>query len=277
MNLFESQAINQGKQEKPETDNLSEEFQLKLNEFKEKKQKLNNGVNALTDTLYEARIPYNSLDKKKASDPESGYLEDMGFAKSIKNLQIYIDNESDNDSDPAVCLKNYKDIKTEIEYIYQRFNSLGYLSDKNKGGDILKNDFPEVSEKIDNLMSEISQIDSITVSLDNRLDAQKEFERMGGKALSRPEKCIPAIHYISDNGRPGFCSFDIGTYRNPKELIANLEKFLDDSNKKIEEIEGNDNFNEEEKEKRLKVLQGSIAGGKEYLDEFKRLAESQQK
>lgn len=231
-------------------------------------------INDLVEALSQARIPYNSYDKEKIGNDEADYLEDMGFINKIDNLQAYLYNIEDSNDDPAILLKNYSSIKDEIKYIQDRFNSAGYLSDRNKGGDMLKNDFPEIAEKINSLMTEMSELDVITASLGNRLSAQEKFKELSNTRSGLGEY-ISKINYISKNGNLGFNSLNIGTFHSKEELVVKLEKFLnEDLKNSISEIKENDNFSEEEKENRLAAVQGLIVGGQEYLDEFKSLMES---
>ena len=253
--------------------NFSKEFLSKLEEFNGKFNGFGTEINSLVEALSQTRIPYNSQDKENIGNDEAEYLEDMGFINKIDNLQAYLYNIEDSKGDPAVLLKNYTNIKDEIKYIHDRFNSAGYLSDRNKGGDVLKNDFPEIAEKIDSLVAKISELDVITASLDNRLAAQENFKELSNNHSGLGEY-ISKINYISKDGNLGFNSLNIGTFHGKEELVAKLEKFLnEDLKNSINEIKENTNFSEEEKEKRLVAVQGLIIGGQEYLDEFKSLIE----
>lgn len=256
-------------------DSFSEELKLKLKNFKVSLRELGNEGGALSEALAEARIPSNSYDKKNIGNPDVDYLKDTGFAKKIENLQNYLDNINSDEGDSISWLKNYDHIKEDVKYIYDRFNYSGYLSDRNHGGDVLKNDFPEIAIKLDDLMAKMPEIDKMTVSLNNRLYAQDMFKEMEKKKSLFRDKYISEIRYISNSGRIGFNSFEIGSYRTPEELVKNLEKFLDnDLKENINKIQENESFNEEEKNKRIEIFQGLIVGGREYLDEFKKLMES---
>lgn len=260
-----------------EESNFSEELKLKSEEFKEELQNLGSEIKNLVEALSGVRIPYNSYDKKNIGNPEASYLEDTSFDKKLDNLNICLDNINSNEGDSISQIKNYNDIKETINYIYDRFNSTGYLSDRGKGGDVLKNDFPEIAAKIDSIMAKISEINKITVSLDNRLGAQDMLKKMDNKRLSSWDKYISKIAYVSKSGKIGFYSLEIGTFHTPKELVENLEKFLDnDLKNSIDEVQKNEKFSEEEKNERMDTLQGLMIGGREYLDEFKKLMESKE-
>lgn len=260
-----------------EENNFSEEFKLKSEEFKEELQNLGSEIKNLVEALSSVRIPYNSYDKKNIGNPEASYLEDTSFDKKLDNLNICLDNINSNEGDSISQIKNYNDIKEKINYIYDRFNSTGYLSDRGKGGDVLKIDFPEIAAKIDSIMAKISEINKITVSLDNRLGAQGMLKKMDNKRLSSWDKYISKIAYVSKSGKIGFYSLEIGTFHTPKELVENLEKFLDnDLKNSIDEVQKNEKFSEEEKNERMDTLQGLMIGGREYLDEFKKLMESKE-
>lgn len=257
--------------------NFSKEFLSKLEEFNEKFKDFDLETNDLIDIISQTRIPYNSHDKEKVGNDETEYLEDMGFINKINNLQAYLYNIEDGADAPDVLLKNYYQLKDEIKYLHDRFNSTGYLSDKNKGGDILKNDFPEIAAKIDSLMNKISELDVVVVSLGNRSEAQEKFNELG-KSHSNFGEYIPRIIYIYKDGNIGFNSINIGTYHNPGELVVKLEKYLnEDLKNSFKEIQENNNFSEEEKEKRLDVVKGLIIGAQEYLDEFNNLIECEEK
>ncbi len=256
---------------------FSEELKLKSEEFKEELRDLGGKIKNLVEALSGTRIPYNSYDKKSIGNTEADYLEDTSFDKKLDNLNACLDNINSDEGDSISWLKNYNNIKEAINYIYDRFNSTGYLSDRGKGGDVLKNDFPEIAAKIDNIMAKISEMDKITVSLDNRLGAQDMFKKMDNKRLSSWDKYISKISRVSKSGQIGFNSLEIWKYRTSEELAKNLEKFLDnDLVNSIDEVQKNEKFSEEEKNERINALQGLMTGGREYLDEFKKLMESKE-
>lgn len=256
---------------------FSEELKLKSEEFKEELRDLGGKIKNLVEALSGTRIPYNSYDKKSIGNTEADYLEDTSFDKKLDNLNACLDNINSDEGDSISWLKNYNNIKEAINYIYDRFNSTGYLSDRGKGGDVLKNDFPEIAAKIDNIMAKISEMDKITVSLDNRLGAQDMFKKMDNKRLSSWDKYISKISRVSKSGQIGFNSLEIWKYRTSEELAKNLEKFLDnDLVNSIDEVQKNEKFSEEEKNERINALQRLMTGGREYLDEFKKLMESKE-
>lgn len=270
---FESHNLSSTEKENHfEENNFSEELKLKLEEFKGKLQDFGGETEELIAALAEARIPHNRHDKESAGNLEADYLEDIGFIKKFDNLTVYLDNINSDETDSVSLLKKYNDIKEEIKYIHDRFNDSGYLSDKGQGGDVLKNDFPELATKVNGLMAKIPELDRMTVSLNNRLYAQEIFKDMDSKGASYWGEYISKIRYISKNGQLGFNSLEIGKFRTPEELVENLEKFLDNDLKdSVNKVQESENFDDKEKAERIEALQGLIAGGREYLDELKKL------
>lgn len=269
---------------KKEDNNFSPELNEKVKEFKEGFESIKGDLRNLVNSFAEVKIPRNRFDKSRMDmgngngngneNENENVLADSGLLGQSNELNLYIDNLENGDwNDIKSISSNFFKIKDKLNYFNNRFNLLGYLEDRNKGGDVLRKDFPEIATQIDSLMTKIPELNRHEVSMKNKFNAYNKFQEFKNGSNKR-EKWIPEINHISTDGEHTMWnSAEIGFCYTPEELSFNLEKFIKEEiqEKSMNKIDLAENLTEEDKNKRKESLNSFIVGAKEYLNEFNNL------
>lgn len=258
--------------EAKESNNLSPEFNEKINEFKESFEKIKGDFKDLAESLVEAKIPYSRNDKYLKDNGRIGVPVDSAVVKQAEELTLYTDKIGGDYENVKELLHDFYELKDRFNYINNRFNIYGYWEGGNKD-DAFKKDYPEIASKINSLSNKIPELNILLATIHNKFNALNKFKELK-EGLGGRDKWISDIRHVDEKGE--FIrsnSIDIGFCNSPEELSKNLDRILKEEVeiKSVSMVENATTLTDEEKERRKEFFRRFAIGAREYLEEFNNL------